>query len=619
MKSKRNWAVPVLVLVGFGWLYAQEVAVQKIDLVRLDNRYRLMIHCSGRVRLVHKLSESPPVLSLYLRDARVQLEEARLRFDRGPVRRVEATLWRTYPHVVRIDVRLNGATEYEVHQKIAGLIFVDFSAPASEPPAAAHNGHLEGEVAGDSLRTSVPGTRPPHTTARFDRYPQTPLPEPLTNPARIWLDVHDAEIQNVLRLLAKQSGLNIVANQAVQGKVSVTLNGVTVREALELITRANGYDYLIAGQVILVKPREAFQLPELETRVYRLKYIDASNLKAILQQVVSSQARIQVFYYDFQPTGGAATSVGSVGTATGSGGAPPAATGGAVGALGALPGPAGASTTSGPARGKRSSTLLVTDTRENFPQVEAMIRALDVPTPQIMIEAKLLEVSPQDEEKLGIDWSKTVSAEVFREVILPSGQPFRYSAQVPLDGGNVSFGTLSVGEYSAVLDFLRSHTDTKLISNPRILTSDNQEAVISVGTNVPIPQITRGVGGQGDVVTFEYRDVAISLRVTPHVADDETITLHVNPVVEEIVGEVQAGESRAPITARRQVETVVNVKNNETVVIGGLIKEDVIDQVKKVWLLGDIPLIGNLFRHKEKTSKQSDMLIFITPRLIEND
>ncbi|TDI87008.1 MAG: type II and III secretion system protein, partial [Caldithrix sp.] len=178
------------------------------------------------------------------------------------------------------------------------------------------------------------------------------------------------------------------------------------------------------------------------------------------------------------------------------------------------------------------------------------------------------------------------------------------------------YGTLTFDEYSAVIDFLNSNTNTKLISNPRILATDNQEAYISVGTTFPIPKITRGVGGQGDVVTFEYRDVNIALRVTAHVSDNETITLFVNPEVEEVIGQVRAGGNSAPITSKRSVETVVTLKNNETMVIGGLIRENTIETVSKVWLLGDIPLIGNLFRHKTKTKKQTDLLIFITPRLV---
>jgi len=339
-------------------------------------------------------------------------------------------------------------------------------------------------------------------------------------------------------------------------------------------------NYIVKNEVILVKPRDKFEGPELETVVYRLKYVDANNLKSTVTQVLSPLAKIHVYYNSYQPE-------------------QTADEGGIGGKI-----------------KNRSSTLIVTDAPENIRQLNAMIAALDVPTPQIMIEAKLIEISPQSEQKLGIDWSKTINARIFREVILPSGTPERQLAEVPLTGGSISYGTLRFEEYTAVIDFLNTNTNSKLISNPRILAMDNQEASISVGTRFPIPQINRGVGGQGDVVTFQYRDVNIALRVTPHVSDDDTITLFVNPEVEEVIGQVSAGGNSAPITSKRTVETVVILKNNETMVIGGLIRENTIETISKIWVLGDIPLIGNLFRHKSKTKRQTDLLIFITPRLV---
>ncbi|MFQ6116383.1 MAG: secretin and TonB N-terminal domain-containing protein, partial [bacterium] len=384
-----------------------------------------------------------------------------------------------------------------------------------------------------------------------------------------------------LRLLAKQSNLNIITSQDVTGKVTVSLSNVTVKDALDNIVRANGYDYIVAGEVIVVKPMEKFQVRDLQTKIYRLKYVDATNLKSALSQILSKRAKIQVFYQDFHLAEGE-KAVGQTKD-----------------------------------KKKRSSMLIVTDTPNNIQQVDALVAELDVPTAQIMIEVKLIEIAPRHEDKLGIDWSKTINAQIFQEVLLPSGKTNRFSAEVPINGGSINYGTLSFSQYNAVIDFLNSYTKSKLISNPRILAMDNQEAVISVGTTVPIPQINRGVGGQGDVVTFDYREVNISLRVTPHVGDDSTITLFVNPVIEEITGEVVAGENRAPITSKREVETVVKVKSNETIVIGGLIKENTIETLDKVWLLGDVPLIGNLFRHKERSKQQTDLLIFITPRLLE--
>lgn len=555
---------------------AQTSNLLSIEMFDLGGSQRILMECSGPVKYVSQFQESPPQLILYLRDSKLDLPESRIRIDRRVVRDVEAAQWRQSPAIVKVTFFFTHAVEYEITQKVDRLLSIELKELSAPTPGA--NGSTA--TMGDVATSDGPVPYSVDRSRAVDIPPSAPLPNVLQSREPISLDVKAAEIANVLRLLSKQTNLNIVASRDVTGPVTVSLSNVTIKEALDMIVKANGFDYVVQGEVIVVKPREKFELTELETKVFRLKYIDASNLKATLTPVLSEQAKLQVFNQGFNPP-------------------QEPAQGQAV------------------AKKNRSSILVVTDVPPNMRQIEAMVTALDVPTPQIMIEAKLIEIAPQDEEKLGIDWSKTINASIFREVLLPSGQPYQYTAELPLEGGaGVNFGTLSFGQYNAVLDFLKSHTNSKLVSNPRILAMDNQEAVISVGANVPIPQINRGVGGQGDVVTFQYRDVNISLRVTPHVAEDQTITLLVNPVIEEITGEVVAGENRAPITSKREVETVVNLKSNDTMVIGGLIKEGVTDKLDKVWLLGDVPLIGNFFRHKTKSVRQTDLLIFITPRLM---
>ncbi|MFQ5769730.1 MAG: secretin and TonB N-terminal domain-containing protein [bacterium] len=608
MKFYRLFKIPFLTFLVALFIYpcckawAQNYEIEEIELVNMGNSYRIFVQSSGAITYAHKLVDNPPTLQLYISNSTLNLKRNNLRYHNTLIKKITATQWKKSPAIVKIAIALAYPVEYEIIKKMDGLIYIDLmkeSASSSSydmnatravnPDSNEENAHVyldeSNSIPGSSLfknpapANSVETTKASKESNRTNNTTSESLPAPLSSKERISLEVKGAEITSVLRLLAKQTNLNIVAIRDT-GKVTVNLVNVTIKEALDLVAKANGYDYVIAGNVILVKPREKFELGELQTKVYRLKYIDANNLKASASQVLSKQAKIQVFNQDFQPT-----------EDTGQG--------------------------QKKNKKKRSSTLIVTDTPANIRQLEVMIAALDVPTPQIMIEAKLLEISPQNEEKLGINWSKTINAEIFREVLLPSGQPYHYSAEIPVDGGSINFGTLKIGEYNAVLDFLNTHTNTKLVSNPRILAMDNQKAVIKVGTNFPIPQINRGVGGQGDIVTFQYRNVDISLQVTPHVAEDQTISLYVNPIIEEITGEVVAGENRAPITSKREVETVVNLKSNETMVIGGLIKESTIETINKVWLLGDIPLIGNLFRHKTKTKRQTDLLIFITPRLMK--
>lgn len=598
--SNSSKLLAFLVFIG-SHAVAQNNKLEKIDLIYDQSKYRVMVQCDSFVNYRILFKNSPPRLLLYLRETVLNLPKRELFFTRGPVKEIRAFQWKTHPAIVKVSVVFNKSVSYELKNGDNGIVFIDLVEEQDFPhlysskdtisetqkksnvsSEISHRTTLERSgLLRNSVNESAAGISNKYAESISLKDESTAINySPLNNKELLSLDVREAEISNVLRMLARLSNLNIVASQNVNGKITVSLSNVTIKQALDVIVKANGYDYIVDGDVILVKPLEKFQFEELETKIYRLKYVDAKNLQSILTQALSPQAKIQVFYHDFQQSEG-----------------------GGEGQKGA--------------KKSRSSTLIVTDSPSNIKQVDAMVAALDVLTRQIMIEAKLIEISPQNAEKLGIDWSKTVDAQIFQEVILPSGSPLKYSVELPLEGGSISYGKLSFSQFNAVLDFLKSETNAKLVSNPRILAMDNQEAIISVGNTIPIPQINRGVGGQGDVVTFEYRDVNIMLRVTPHVSDDSTITLFVNPVIEEITGEVVAGENRAPITSKREVQTVVNIKSNETMVIGGLIKESTVETLNKVWFLGDVPLIGNLFRHKDKVKKQTDLLIFITPRLLE--
>ena len=411
-------------------------------------------------------------------------------------------------------------------------------------------------------------------------------------PGTISMNYHDAELPNVLRLLSKQNHINIVAGKDVTGKVTVSLQNVSLREALDNILKANGYDYMVEGNVVLVKKIDANLPGEMVTKIFRLKYVDAKNVKKTLDHVKSKAGSIEVFDSYFEK-GQAANQRQTLGRQN---------------------------QQNVVASGSHSSVLIVTDRPEIVAQIGQLISQLDVAAPQIMIESKLVEMAPLHEDKLGIDWDKTLNASLMWQQMLPGGKAMPYSAMVDNPrSGQWTLGHLTASQFGMVLDFLKEKTDAKLISNPRITTTDDKEAVISVGTTVPIPQINRGVAGQGDIVTFNYKDVNIELRVTPHVSEKNEIVMLVNPVIEEITGEVVVDVNRAPITSKRAVHTTVTVRDGETVVIGGMIKDNTSVTTSKVWLLGDLPLIGAAFRHKHREKKQTDLMIFITPHIVKSE
>ncbi len=435
-----------------------------------------------------------------------------------------------------------------------------------------------------------------------DKTPQTPaagrknqkrsrknLLRRLGSGIKISVDFRDADIGNVLRLFARQNKLNIVASDSVSGKITVALHNVTLEQALESILLANGYNYVILNDVVLVKPEDQINTEALLTRVFQLKHINANNIEEAVKELISEKGKVKVIATSFHNQ----KDVYEVNNR--------------------VP----------PDREQRywlrSSLLLVRDFPAQIEMIEDFIAKIDIAVPQVLIEAKLVEVTPLTESNVGIDWSKSLALDIFDEIRTPADQIRKYSSRsrLPNTDGRLTLGTLTTSEFSAVLNFLNKNTKTKLISNPRILAMDNEPSDISVSTNFPIPQINRGVGGQGDLVTFSYRDVRIMLRVTPHLSPNNTITMYVNPIIEEVTGQITVSGNTAPITTRREVDTVVKVKNGETIVIGGMIKEREVQTVSKVWLLGDIPLLGHFFQNKSIEKLQTDLVIFITPQIIK--
>ncbi len=408
---------------------------------------------------------------------------------------------------------------------------------------------------------------------------------PLYANNKITMDYRGADLANVLRLLADQNKVNIVAGNDVTGNVTLSLRNVTLKEALDNILYAGGFDYVINKDVILVKKNDTFFPSLSQTKVYHLKYINAENLKKIIRDMLPEKSKIQVLspeFYNQLETGTKNAVVDKNGLK------------------------------------KRSSTLIVTERPDVIAKIDEIVAQLDLPSPQIVIESKLLELAPLQKETIGIDWDKTLTASLVSDDVLPSGDNIKYSAMNDGLQRNSSWklGHLTASQFSVVLDFLKETTETKLISNPRVIATDNVTSRISVGTTFPVPQINRGVAGQGDIVTFNYKDVDIELNVTAHVVNENEIIMYVNPIIEEITGEVVIDVNRAPITSKRTVNTVVTVKDGETIVIGGMIKEDRKKTVSKVFLLGDIPLIGNLFRHSSYKKQQRDLVIFITPHIL---
>jgi type IV pilus secretin PilQ/predicted competence protein len=418
------------------------------------------------------------------------------------------------------------------------------------------------------------------------------------------LEFREVEIKDVLRQLAKQYGLNIVFSEAVKGQVTVQLNDISIDEALDSIITVNGFTYIKKDKVIKVMTPEELLHEGKQTKLITLNNADASKLKDSLKRVLSSDGAIEV--------------------------------------------------------DSRSNSLVVTDSLQVIHIIEGMIPDLDKITPQILIEAKLIETSLTKEDKLGIDWITTISASGSKR---PTTLPFNANSDMgmaanlpmssptasgsvgvfpsvgtapPLSGSPYSFpyaikgdftlGTLDFSSLKAVFDLLKTRQNTKLVANPRIVTLNNQKATINVGKVLSLPLYERNeTTGNMEITGWERYNVGVILEVVPQVSSGDRIKLKIKPEVSNLIGYAsnRNGVNEGPITSTRTAETEVQINDGQTVVIGGLVKEESLTVVKKIPLLGDIPFLGALFTRKEVGSssnpnEKTDLLIFVTARIIKD-
>jgi type IV pilus secretin PilQ/predicted competence protein len=393
-------------------------------------------------------------------------------------------------------------------------------------------------------------------------------------------------IRDALRLVAASNSLNMVISEGVKGRTTMKLENVTLRQALDKIVYTNDCNYYVDGNIITVRPMKLATMAGRITKVYRLRYADAVNVAKVVKRIASKDSLVEAFqteFLDYTEAGRARINY-TLSTVQGI---------------------------------RRSSILVVTDIPEKIKQIDQVVAELDRAPIQILIESKLVEVAPTYTDQLGIDWDQTLNLAYSTNASTKTNQTTVTNGSDPVFGisRTLTMGRLNPGQYAAMLDFLKTRTNSKLMSNPRLLATDNEESSISVGKTVPVARIQRGAGGQGDMVTFDYKEISIRLNVTPHVGNGREITMYVNPIIEEIVDWKIISGNEAPVTDKRSVNSIVTVRDGETVVIGGLVKNNQTETTKRLWLLGNLPLIGRLFQHDYTQNIQTDLMIFITPTI----
>ncbi len=271
----------------------------------------------------------------------------------------------------------------------------------------------------------------------------------------------------------------------------------------------------------------------------------------------------------------------------------------------------------------RTSQLLVSTTAREWESVSNIVNQLDSPTKQVLIEARMLETSKNPTSIRGIDWSGTLEAQKFSfggdKSIGASGL---YSGRIFHEGGNPVSAFLSADGVNAVLSWLNKEADTEVVATPRAVTMDNQLATLMVTKAYPIIKVTPGSQNSPPGAEITYTNIGVILQVTPRITANNYISLRVVPEVSNIdskdVQKANGVDFSANVYAIRRIETKVIIPSGNTLVMGGLISDTSGKTLSKVPVLGDAPAIGGLFRHKKDVRNKQNLLIFVTPTVVDD-
>ncbi len=278
---------------------------------------------------------------------------------------------------------------------------------------------------------------------------------------------------------------------------------------------------------------------------------------------------------------------------------------------------------------KATNSLIIMADKEDYNVLEDVILKLDIPRSMVYIESLIMEVDMATSLNIGIDWAAFGEGSIGgRETVIGGG--FRNGFVTPeelLQGGltvglltePVEIAGVTVSNISAIINAVKTDDDFRILSTPQILTTDNEEARISVGENRPYQTRSTTDQSGGTFESFEYRDVGKTLKITPHVTEDRLVRMQINLEVTEIdQAQTLTTSSTLPVTLKRTVDTTVIVKDQQTVVIGGLIDDSTTQNENKVPVLGDIPLLGWMFKKQSPNTEKTNLYVFLTPRVIKN-
>ncbi len=256
----------------------------------------------------------------------------------------------------------------------------------------------------------------------------------------------------------------------------------------------------------------------------------------------------------------------------------------------------------------RLNSLVITDTAANLNRIRQAVTKLDVKSRQVMVEALIVNVKLTDKLKMGVDWTKLGSASTFFSQGLAataSTNPY----------GKITFSATH-GDWNiqGLIDFIETNKDVRILANPKVLVLNNQTAIIKTVKEIPYQELSQTSGG-GNIGTTAFKEAGVILEVTPQIAEDGYIIMTIKPEQSAQIDTVTVQSNQIPVIETRKADTILRVKDGQTIIIGGLRERQPTIQESKVPLLGDVPLVGALFRKVDNELIESELGIFITPHI----
>ncbi len=560
--------------------------VTRVDLQSVRGRQRIVIGTRGRVTYHVTETPDPPRLLVDIAGAQIAPADARtldLRQVTSPLNRLEAAQLREAPDpVVRVTADLRAPTRFEVQQTPAAIVVELLSSaplPAARrapapPPAAIAAAPLPGAPVAPGVAVAPPA--PPPT------------------PGRISMDFKDADINNLLRIIAEVSGMNVVAGDDVRGKVTVRLVNVEWQQALDVILKINNLGYELDGNVIRVAPQSKLAAERDAREKAKLEAAKTTVQERLLETLVTNV--VAVNYAKAEEVAKHLDRLKTTGRADNS----------VVWDI-------------------RTNKLIIKETRDTFEKMIKLLKELDHPTAQVLIEARIVEATRTFSQSLGVEYGFATTANpvsIFTSQVgttltvptttIPLGISFPASGTSPSAVGFIA-RTIAGSTLGVRLSAAESEGRIRTLSAPKVSTLDNQEAEMRQGTQVPYTT----VDSSGRTVVA-FQDAFIRLKVTPHITNDRRVSMKVEAERSFPGDRIDFAGGFAFPLEQRKATTNVLVTNGSTIVIGGLMQTtDTVAESGLPWLK-NVPVLGALFKsHSIGPNAKTELLIFLTPTILE--